>query len=186
MQTRVTLLFLAACAFAPVRGAAQLPTAVSVDVSAGAFVGSGGTYVDRAGPALEALVAYRFRYSSSGSLVAAVTLGVQAPMATEDRCGLLPNGDCMPGFPQLVSGGVLLGVQRGTIRTVSARFMAGPAYYRAENDDDGALGLQGLAEVATPSWHHTALFASLRHSVLPSFRHDVVGITSFGLGVRIQ
>jgi hypothetical protein len=143
--------------------------------------------VDRSGPALEGLVAYRFRHSSSGSLVAAVTLGVQAPMTTEDRCGLIPDGgDCIPEFPLLVSGGVLLGVQRGTLRTVSARFMAGPAYYRAENDDDGALGLQGLAEVATPSWHHTALFASLRHSVLPSYRHDLVGITSFGLGIRIQ
>jgi hypothetical protein len=33
---------------------------------------------------------------------------------------------------------------------------------------------------------HTAVVASLRHSVLPSFRGDPLGITSFGLGLRIQ
>jgi len=187
MRTRVALVFLgAACGLAPARGAAQLPSAVSVDMSAGVFVGSGGTYVDRSGPAIEALVTYRLRQTSAGILLAAVTLGVQAPMTTDDRCALVPNGDCIPEFPLFVSGGTLLGVQRGTVRTVSARFMAGPVYYRAENEDSGALGVQGLAEVATPSWHHTALFASLRHSLLPSFRQETVGITSFGLGIRIQ
>jgi hypothetical protein len=187
MRTRVALVFLAvACGLAPARGAAaQLPFAVSVDVSAGVFVGSGGTYVDRSGSAIEALVAYRLRPTSAGILLAAVTLGVQAPMTTDDRCTPLPNGDCMPGFPLFVSGGALLGVQRGSARTASARFMAGPVYYRAE-DDGGALGVQGLVEVATPSWHHTALFASLRHSLIPRFRQDAVGITSFGLGIRIQ
>jgi hypothetical protein len=33
---------------------------------------------------------------------------------------------------------------------------------------------------------HTAVVASLRHSVLPSFQGEALGITSFGLGLRIQ
>jgi hypothetical protein len=33
---------------------------------------------------------------------------------------------------------------------------------------------------------HTAVVASLRHSVLPSFQSEALGITSFGLGLRIQ
>ncbi|MFL5384111.1 MAG: hypothetical protein ACJ8GN_16440 [Longimicrobiaceae bacterium] len=56
--------------------------------------------------------------------------------------------------------------------------LAGP---RIELEGGGAL-----VDVATPPWHHSALAASLRHSLLPSLRGETVGITSFGIGLHIQ
>ena len=186
MLTRVSpLLLVLACCLAPARGAAQARSPVSVDASAGVAVGSGGTYVDRGGAAVEAVVAYRLRQTPAGMLVGGVTLGAQSPVATNDSCLLLPGGACAPSFPVFFSGGAFLGVQRGSARTASARFMAGPVYYRAD-DDGGALGVRGLVDVATPPRGHVALVASLRHAVLPSFRQEAVGITSIGIGLRIQ
>jgi hypothetical protein len=180
------LLLVLACGLAPAReAAAQSYLPVSVETSVGVAVGSGGTYVARGGAAIEAVVARRLRPTSAGMLVAAVTLGAQTPVATDDSCRLLPDGGCAPTFPVFYSVGALLGVQRGSARTASARFMAGPVYYRAD-DDGGALGVRAIVDVATRPWHRTALVALLRHAVLPSFRDEAVGITSLGFGLRIQ
>lgn len=187
MSTRVALVFAAlACTLSPAReAAAQSLFPLTVEATAGVAVASGGTYVDRAGMAIDALVAYPLRRTPAGTLVAGVTLGVQGFVSTADRCGLVHGGECTPELPLFYSGSALLGVQRGSRRTASARYMAGPVYYRAD-DGGGALGVRGLVDVATPSWHRTALVASLRHSLLPGFRREVVGITSFGLGIRIE
>ena len=186
-MTRSPLVLLAfACTLAAAHGAAaQARSPVSVQVSAGVVHGSGGFYVDRGGAALEAVGAVRLRQTPAGMLVAGVTLGAQSPMVVEDVCLLDPAGSCAPSFPAFLSGGALVGLQGGGARTPSVRAMAGPVYFHAP-DDGGALGVQGMVDVATPRLGRTALVLSLRHSVLPSFHDDRVGITSVGFGLRIQ
>jgi len=184
---RVGLVFAAlTCGFVAARGAAaQSRFPVSVDVGAGVAVSNGGTYAARDAAALDALVAYPVRQTpAGGTLVAGVTLGAQTPI-DHDCDVLVAAGICAPRFPVFYSAGALLGVQHGSARTASVRFMVGPVYYIAEAGG-GAPGVRGLLDVATPPRRHTALVASLRHSALPSFRGEAVGISSFTLGVRIQ
>jgi hypothetical protein len=169
--------------------AAQYHFPVSTEASFGFRVGHGGTYTTRSGAAIDVVLGYRLRDTPAGPLIGAFNLGVQSPVTTGGPGILLPNGEDAPDFPIFFSGGALVGVQRGSARTASARVMAGPTYYLPLgplHDAGGALGLQGRADVSTPPWMHTAVVASLRHSVLPSFRGDALGITSFGLGLRIQ
>ena len=170
--------------------AAQQHFPVSTEASFGVRVGHGGTYVNYGGAALDVVLGYRLRDTSAGTLITGFNLGAQSPVTSGLDCLLnLSTGECAPEFPAFLSGGALLGVQRGSARTASARVMAGPTYYLplgSNHDAGGALGLQGRADVSTPPWNHTAVVASLRHSVLPRFQGEAVGITSFGLGLRIQ
>jgi hypothetical protein len=164
---------------------AQSHFPVSIEATAGFRSGHGGTYVNRGGAALDVAIGYRLRDTPAGPLIGALTFGSQTPVVSTDVCLLLPDGGCAPDFPVFFSTGALLGVQRGTARTFSARVLTGPVYYPAAGDG-GALGVQGRVDVSTPSWYHTAVVASLRHSLLPSLRAEPVGVTSFGLGLRVQ
>ena len=168
--------------------AAQQHLPVSTEASFGFRMGHGGAYASRSGAALDIVLGYRLRDTPAGTLIGGLNLRVQAPM-TLDICRVLPGGECAPEFPAFFSGGALMGVQRGSARTASARVLAGPTYYLplgSDHDAGGALGLQGRVDVSTPPWNHTAVVASLRHSVVPRFQGEAVGITSFGLGLRIQ
>jgi len=156
-----------------------------MEVTAGFRSGHGGTYVNRGGAAFDVAIGYRLRDTPAGSLIGALTFGAQAPVISADVCLLLPDGGCAPDFPVFFSAGALLGVQRGTARTFSARLLTGPVYYQTAGDG-GAIGLQGRVDVATPSLYHTSVVASLRHSLLPSLRDEALGVTSFGLGLRVQ
>ncbi len=171
----------------PGSAAAQYHFPVSTEASFGFRVGHGGTYTTRSGAAIDVVLGYRLRDTPAGTLIGAFNLGVQSPVTSSGPGILLPNGEEAPDFPIFFSGGALLGMQRGSARTASARILAGPTYYQAlGSNHGGAVGLQGRVDVSTPPWMHTAVVASLRHSVLPSFRGDALGITSFGLGLRIQ
>lgn len=167
--------------------AAQQHFPVSTEASLGFRVGHGGSYVNHGGAALDVVLGYRLRGTSAGPLILGLNLGAQAPVTGGDACLLIDSpGKCAPDFPVFFSGGALVGVQRGSsARTASSRILAGPTYYHTM-DRGGALALQARADVSTPPWMHTAIVASLRHSVLPSFRGEALGITSFGIGLRIQ
>ncbi|MDQ3557485.1 MAG: hypothetical protein M3409_12035 [Gemmatimonadota bacterium] len=168
------------------QAAAQYHFPVSTEASFGFRVGHGGTYVNRGGAAIDVVLGYRLRDTFAGTLIGGLTLGVQSPVTSSLECLIIgPGGECAPEFPALISGGALLGMQRGSARTASARILAGPMYYQ-NLEGGGTLGLQGRVDASTPPWMHTAVVASLRHSVLPSFRGEALGITSFGLGLRIQ
>lgn len=158
---------------------------VSTEMSLGFRVGHGGSYVNRGGAAFDMVLGYRLGSTSAGALIGGIAFGAQGPIVSGLECLLLADGECAPEFPVLLSGGALLGVQRGSTRTASARVMAGPMYHQGY-EGGNTLGVQGRVDVATPPWHHTAVVASLRHSVLPSFRGETLGVTSFGLGLRIQ
>jgi hypothetical protein len=43
----------------------------------------------------------------------------------------------------------------------------------------------GRVDLATLPWHRIAVVASLRRSVLSSFRGESIGITSLGVSLRI-
>jgi hypothetical protein len=171
----------------PGSAAAQYHFPVSTEASFGFRVGHGGTYQTRTGASIDAVLGYRLRDTRAGTLILGLNLGVQSPITVSGPGSLvLPGEKETSVFPAFISGGALLGVQRGsTARTASARVLAGPTYYR-DIDGPGALGLQGRVDVSTPPWMHTAVVASLRHSVLPSFQGESLGITSLGLGLRIQ
>lgn len=156
--------------------AAQTPSPLSAEASVGIRVGHGGTYTDRGGAALDLVFGYRLGDISAGTLLVGAFVELQSPVTMELEAE----------FPTFFSGGALLGVQRGSAETASVRIMGGPVYYHAQEDGARALGVQGRLDAATPSWMHAAVVASLRQSVLPSFRGEAVGITSVGLGLRIQ
>ena len=166
--------------------AAQFHFPVSAEATVGFRVGHGGSYDSRSGAALDLALAYRLRDTSVGTLVAGAALGIQTPaLATDLDYLVLPDGGCAPNFPGLVSVAALAGVQRGSARTASARLLVGPTYHQPW-EGSGGIGLQGRVDVATPPWQRTAVVASLGHSLLPSFRGEAVGITSFGVGLRVQ
>jgi hypothetical protein len=167
------------------RGAAgQATSHLSVEASAGFRVSRGGTYHNRGGMALDVVVAYRLRDAPS-ALITGVAVGAQTPpLVRELSCLLLPDGGCAPDFPALFSVAALLGVQRGSSRTTAGRLFVGPTYHQAMGGG-GSMGLQGRVDVSSPPWMQTAAVASLRHTLLPSFRGEEVGITSFGVGLRM-
>jgi hypothetical protein len=187
MMQHFLVLGLACGAILAPRAAAQQHFPVSTEASFGFRVGHGGTYHTRTGASIDAVLGYRLRDTPAGTLILGLNFGVQSPVTVSGPGSLvLPGEKETPEFPAFISGGALLGVQRGsTARTASARVLAGPTYYR-DIDGPGALGLQGRVDVSTPPWMHTAVVASLRHSVLPSFQGESLGITSLGLGLRIQ
>lgn len=165
--------------------AAQARLPISAEAGVAFRFGIGGTYVNRAGAALDALLAARLRAVPAGTLIGALGANLQGAIMVAESCILLPEGGCVPEFPVLVSGGVLLGLERGIARGAAARLLAGPAYYRAPDGGSRALGLQARADLAGEALPHVAVVVSLRGDVLPRFRGERVAIGSVGLGLRI-
>jgi hypothetical protein len=188
MLRRLVLLCLVStwCLVLAGAAAAQSRLPDSVEGSIGMRAGHGGTYVNRGGVAVDGVLAYYLRPTSFGTLLGGVAVGAQsvAPARTLE-CLLLPDGGCAPNFPAFFSGSALVGVHYGSTRTASARLWAGPTYHQAL-EGGAALGLLGRLDVATPPWQQMAVVASVRRAVLPSFRGEAVGITSFGVGLRIH
>ncbi len=184
MIERLLVLCLGAAAVLAPAAAAQQPFPVSVDASLGVRMGSGGNYVDRGGTAADLVVGVNQGRAGAGTLVAAVTAGTQTSMHGGIMC-VMDGRECVPAFPVLLSTGLLVGVSRSSSSGATSRVLAGPAYFRGE-EQGRALGLQGRLDVSTPPILHTALVVSLRGAVLPRFQGDMLGTTSLGLGLRIQ
>lgn len=166
--------------------AAQSNMPVTAEATVGFRVGHGGSYDSRGGVALDLTSTYRLRETRVGTLIAGATLGIQTPaLATDLSCLVLPDGGCAPDFPGMISVSALAGVQRGSTRTAAARLLLGPTYHQTW-EDGGGIGLQGRVDVWTPTWNRTSVVAGLRHTLLPSIRGEAVGITSFGVGLRVQ
>jgi hypothetical protein len=185
MIKRLCMLCLGAAAALAPAAAAQQSLPVSVDATLGLRMGSGGTYVERTSVAADLLLGVNLGRSGAGTLVGAVTAGVQGAMARDLSCQVGPGGECVPEFPVLLSAGAMVGVSRPAPWGFTTRALAGPAYFRGE-EESGALGLQGRLDVATPAILHTSLVVSLRSTVLPDFRGETLGTTSLGLGLRIH
>jgi hypothetical protein len=158
---------------------------VGVEVTAGLRSGQGGAYVNRGGMALDLAAVSPLRDLGAATVTGAFSVGGQTSLVRLDHCLLLEDGGCAPDFPTLLSVGALLGVQRGSARSASARLMAGPTAYQAL-PGGRALGVQGRLDLATPSWRSMALVGTVQRAVLPSFRGARVAITSFGVGLRVE
>ncbi|HEX2211207.1 MAG TPA: hypothetical protein VHG93_26220 [Longimicrobium sp.] len=186
MIRRPLALFTAAFAIAaPITASAQ-SFGPSVDFSVGVFAGAGGTFVDRGGPAMEGVLALPVARTSSGTVVAGVTGGVSGPLMMGDLiCHVGPNDTCIPNFPTFVTAGAVVGMQRAVGTRLTARALAGPAYFQAVDGDD-TFGLQGRLDVARRLIPHTAIVASVRGSFLPRFQGQTVSYATFGIGLRIQ
>ncbi|HYR09720.1 MAG TPA: hypothetical protein VEQ60_18235 [Longimicrobium sp.] len=184
-RTLLSMLAAACAAAAPTTAPAQA-FGPSADVSAGMFVGGGGTFAERGGPALDGIVALPLGRTRSGTLVAGVTGGISGPLMIGDQgCRIGPNDTCMPDYPVFVTVGAVAGVQRAIGSGLSARVLAGPAYFQATDGDD-TFGAQGRLDVAKPLIFRTALVASLRGSLLPRYQGETLSYATFGLGLRIQ
>ncbi len=186
MHCTLTVLLAVACIAAlPGVAAAQQGFGPSADVSVGLFAGAGGSFVSRGGPALDGILAIPLGRTGSGTLVGGVTGGISGPLNMELMCLSGPNGTCVPEYPTFVTVGAVAGVQRAVGPGLSARALAGPAYFQAVDGDD-TFGLQGRVDVAKSLIFHTALVASVRGSFLPDFEGQMLSYATFGLGLRIQ
>ncbi|HEY7770693.1 hypothetical protein [Longimicrobium sp.] len=185
MIERLFILCLGAAAVLAPAASAQQPFPVSVDASLSVRTGSGGSYVNRGGAAADLVVGVNLGPSGAGTLVGAVTAGAQSSMGGDLMCVMDPAGGCFDTFPVLLSVGALVGVSRSWPSGSTTRVLAGPEYFRGE-EEGGALGLQGRLDASTPLILHTALVLSLRGAVIPRFQGDMLGTTSIGLGLRIQ
>lgn len=182
---RVSLAAAAAVASLPAGAAAQQPFGPSAEASFGASLGGGGDFVGRGGAGFDAVLALPVAGSSAGTVVLGLTGAMNGKMTSELVCEVRPGDVCAPEYPVFFSLGAVAGVQRALGSGVSARAVAGPAYFQAVDGDD-VFGLQGRVDLAKSLGFHTALVVALRGAVLPSYQEESLHFTSFGLGLRIQ
>lgn len=187
MMNRRTLAILAAAACtAAVPATAQQPSfGPSAEAGLGHFVGGGGQFFRRGGPAVDAVLAVPVGRAAGGTIVAGVTAGISGTMGGDLICEPDPEGNCKPDYPAFFALGAVAGVQRQMGSGLSARALAGPAYYQSA-DGPNVWAFQGRVDVAKPLVFHTALVLSLRGAVLPSYQGEALSFTSLGLGLRIQ
>lgn len=157
----------------------------SVEATFGLGTGGGGTFVERGGAAVDAVIALPLAQTSAGTFVAGMAWTGNGKMTSELVCVVGPNDGCIPEYPVFLSLGVLAGVQRPLGRSMSARLLAGPAYFQAVDGGD-TFGAQGRVDVARPLAFRTAIVASVRGAVLPNYDGEMLRFASFGLGFRIQ
>ena len=186
MINRVFLVLAAACVAAlPADAAAQRRFGPAVDASLGISAGGGGSYTHRAGGALDGVIAIPVGGSASSTYVLGLTGTANGPIASDDVCIIGPGDRCLEDYPTFMSLGVVAGIQRQITAGLSSRVLVGPAYYQAVEGED-TFGLQGRVDVARPLVFRTAIVASLRASLLPSYEGDVLQFATFNLGLRIQ
>lgn len=182
-----TIVLAAACiATLPDAATAQQQTfGPSLEAGAGLFLGGGGTFEQRGGPTIDAVVAVPLARTSAGTLVGALTGGISGPLSYDLVCAHAPNGGCVPDYPTFASIGAVAGVQRALGESRSVRALAGAGFYQ-DVDGPGAMGLQGRVDVAQRLVFRASLVASVRGAVLPRYQGEALSFAAFGLGLRIQ
>ncbi|MDP9352652.1 MAG: hypothetical protein M3P51_14085 [Chloroflexota bacterium] len=165
--------------------AGQYPQGISAQASLGFSFGGGGTFHNREGIALDAVLGFPLQHTPLGTLTGGLSAGAHGPITSDLVCLIGPNNECAPDFPLFLSLGALLGVQRGSATGSTARLLGGPAYFLAQ-EGGAALGMQGRLEVAAPPFLHVAPVVSLRGALLPSFQGSVLRSVSLGVGLRAQ
>jgi hypothetical protein len=186
MMRRILAVLSAALCTIAIPAAAQQPAfGPSVEAGLGMFAGGGGAYYRRGGPAVDAVLAVPLGRTPAGTVVAGVTAGVSGSVGGDLICEPDPEGNCKDDYPSFFSLGAVAGVQRQMGYGLSARALAGPAYYQSA-DGPNVWALQGRVDVAKPLFFHTALVASLRGAVLPSYQGESLSFTALGVGLRIQ
>jgi hypothetical protein len=163
---------------------AQAVSSVSLDVSVGAGKGwSGGEYVgNRSGLAVDALLGFRLRSIGREGLMVGFSGGIQRTGESSTVCRPALDGSCVPSFPDFYTLSALAGWESG--RGI-LRVMLGPAFVQASGEGH-ALGVQGRLDLAAPFTSHIGVVASIRPTVVPSYRGDTLKLLAFGIGLRLR
>lgn len=185
MIRRALVLAAAVCTAAAAAQAQQRPFGPSLEASAGLFVGGGGTFHQRGGPTIDAVLAAPVGRAGAGTVVAGLTGGISGPLTHDLICRQGPDDTCIPDYPTFASVGVVAGVQRAIGPATSARALAGAGFYQ-DIEGPGTLGLHGRVDVAQRLVLRTALVASVRGALLPGYEGKSLRFAAFGLGLRIQ
>lgn len=184
IRIRTFAVLLTACVAAS-PAAAQQAFGPSLEASAGLFAGAGGTFEQRDGPAIDAVLAVPLARTDAGTVVAGLTGGISGPLTHDLICRQGPDDRCIPDYPTFASIGAAAGLQRGLTSTLSARAMAGAAVYQ-DVEGPSVLGLNGRLDVAQRLIHRVSLVASARGAVLPRYEGQALRFAAFGLGIRVQ
>lgn len=164
--------------------AAQSPSSLSFEGTVG--VGLGATDGDygrnRSGIAADVLLATRIRPTAQGSLVIGVNASAQGSGDTTLECRPASSGGCVPIFPSFFTVGPSVGWES---RGGPLRAMIGPSLVLTEGGER-TLGVQGRLDVAALATQRLAVIASVRPTVIPSYRGDPIGLLAFGIGLRLR
>jgi hypothetical protein len=183
--TLAAALVLACAVSLPAAAAAQQSFGPSIEATFGLSTGGGGSFNERGGAAVDAVLAMPLVRTSAGTFVAGLTASGNGKPTSQLVCIDGPGDECIGSYPTFLSLGLVAGVQQPLGRNASARVLAGPAYYQAVDGPD-TWGMQGRVDVARPFAPRTAAVFSLRGSVLPSYEGETLRFASLALGLRIQ
>src|SRR5688572_20769922 len=104
MIHRSMAFLLAACALAaPPPASGQRAFGPSIEGGLGLWVGGGGSFDHRGGPAVDAVLAVPLGRTGAGTLVAGLTAGASGYGPRDLDCIMGPNGECVPDFPTFVT-----------------------------------------------------------------------------------
>jgi hypothetical protein len=196
ISRRVILAAILLFAVSPTLAAQQGPPgSLSIDASAGLSALVGGHFW-RTAVALDATLGVRARETPGGTLLIAVSGGVNAPSSNSIACPAMVGADCVGEHPVFLSLGVLAGWEPSTSGPLSFRLLAGPALYHASVDEyrDGyrheyvvvIVGAQLRGDLALQATTRFALVLSARGAYLPDLEDERLGLGSLGLGLRFR
>jgi hypothetical protein len=163
---------------------AQSAARVSVTVTGGPGTGwTNGEYRGgRSAVAVDVLLGARFGREAGGHVIAGMEGGIHGAAAQTADCVIGTSGECIPGFPEFTTLGILAGWESAGGRL---RLMAGPTL-ALPSGSDATLGLQSRLDLAGRLIWRLAGVASVKSQIIPSYRGHAVGLLSAGLGIRVQ
>jgi hypothetical protein len=88
----------------------------------------------------------------------------------------------VPSFPDFYLIAALMGWENGA---GLVRALVGPAYVQADFDGR-TVGVQGRLDAATPALWRVAMVVSIRPTLIPYYRGDMVGLLAVGIGLRLR
>lgn len=186
---RSALALIALMLAAPLRAPAQLPRPLSLDMNIGpGHLLGGPEVVSRGSIAADALLAMRRATGRSSGLLTGISVGLQGPPPSGDKCVLNQTGQCLPSYPLFTSIGVLAGWASAA---GSVRVLGGIASVQVEKDNgadrrDYTVGLPVRVESVLARFSHLAAVASVRVTVLPRYRGNAYALLASGVGFRIH
>ena len=176
--------FLIACmASIPRDTSAQLHPSLSVEATLGLGFGyTAGEYLaDRQGRGVDLMLGVRPGAAGKRGIVLGANASLYDGGPHTLVCHQATRRDgCIRPFPFFEVAGALVGWENAS---TTLRVMGGPAWAHAESD---ALAWQARLDGALPVVWRLALVGSVRGTVVPNYRGDVVNLLALGLGVRVR
>lgn len=186
MASRLLALILT---FAPVvtfsSGAHAQPKApLSVAVTAAREFGRtrGEYHGDRNGLAADVLLALRLRPTAGGVLVVGLGASSQAARSYATICTPMANGECMPHFPGFSTLAPSVGWETNG---AFVRGMVGPTLVWPDAGRP-VVGVQGRLDMMPVTVGRVSGIVSVRHTLIPDYRGDMVGLLAIGAGLRLH